>query len=377
MTRFLTRAAAPTAVVLVAALCAGGLLMTRTSTPAKVAEEQPLKAVTVVGVERGPVPLSLTAVGEVAAARDVTIQTEASGTISWVLDDLHAGLHVSEGEVVARIDPTSYDADLAAAEATLAEAREALALEKGSGSVAALEAQLVGPIAGSDPALLRREPQLATATANVASAEAAVAQARRQRRQTSIRAPFDAILAEESLDVGRLVASSTELGRWVGTSRAEVTVAVPSSALPWFRDGTVSASVRPQGARGERQALSVAPTGVVDTTTRTARVLVQIDAPYDTDAGPVLLPGSFAEVTLSGGSLPDASRLPAEALVDGSAVWSVGSEGTLRKVPVEVLWRSGDEVVIAGVDGLSAVIARPSGTLLDGQVVAVRGRGEG
>ena len=56
-------------------------------------------------------------------------------------------------------------------------------------------------------------------------------------------------------------------------------------------------------------------------------------------------------------------------------MWHVGPENTLYKVDVDVLWRAGDEVVISGVDGLDRVIARPTGTLLEGQTVQVRGQG--
>lgn len=380
MTRKLLRGLAPTGIVLGSLLCAGVMWTTQSTRAEGQAQENTLTAVTVVGVERGPVQLAHTTVGEVVAAHDVPILSEVSGTLSWVDPGVHAGMFVAKGQVVARLDPTAFDAEVAAAASTLASAQEELALEQGSGHVAALEARLVGDIADADPALIRREPQLAAAKASVTSAEAALAEAERARNLTRIRAPFDAILAEEDLDVGRLVTTSTQLGRWVGTARAEVSVPVPTSALAWFERGTVQAELRPRGgAAGEvRVAHSVGPTGLVDPTTRTARVLVRVDAPYDTSEGPALLPGSFVDVTLRGGALDDASTLPVEALVDGGAVWHVGPENTLYKVDVDVLWRAGDEVVISGVDGLDRVIARPTGTLLEGQTVQVRGqRGEG
>lgn len=361
----------PFLIVAVALLCAGGLVFSKPSRVRGAPKPTALTMVTVVPVERGPVELSLTTVGEVSAAQDVAIQTEVSGTLSWVLPDLHAGMQVAEGQVVARLDPTAFDADVASARSTLASAQEALALELGSADVAALEARLVGPIEGANEAMVRREPQRASAEASVASAEAALSRAKRQRRLTEIRAPFDAILAEESLDVGRLVNTSASLGRWVGTARAEVTVPVPALALPWFESGDVVAELVPQGAPADRirRAESVGATGVVDPTTRTARVLIRVESPYDTTDGPALLPGSFVEATLRGAPVEDASRIPRDSLVDGGAVWSVGPDKTLQKVPVRVLWRSGEEVIIAGVEGLDSVVARPSGTLLQGQSV--------
>lgn len=379
MKNLLLRVLPPLVIAMIALVCTGLLLSSRSTVPKVTPDEPTLARVTVAGVERGPVQLSLTAVGEVSASQDVAILSEVSGTIAWVDPQLHAGMWVEEGQVVARLDATTLDAEVAAARSTLASARQALALELGSGNVAALEARLVGPTPGSDPALIRREPQRASAEAAVASAEAALARTQRLRRLASIRAPFQAILAEESLDVGRLVTSSTQLGRWVGTHRVEISVPVPPSALPWFGQGTVEAFVRAQGAApdGIRRASSVGVTGVVDATTRTAKVLVTVDAPYDTSEGPAILPGSFVEVTLRGTDVDDASRIPVEALVDGGAVWSVDDQSALRKVPVEVVWRAGDEVVIRAQKEITAVVARPSGTLLDGQTVRVRTEDEG
>lgn len=364
----------PGAVVLLA-LGASSLLFVGGQQEVRRVEAPETRAsVRVVGVERGAVELSLTRVGEVAAAQDVEITSEVSGTLRWVLPELHAGMRVEAGTVVARLDSTAFDAQVASARATVADAEQTLALELGQGNVAALEAELVGPIQGSNPALVRREPQRAAAEAAVASAKASLKDAERNQRLTSIRAPFDAVLAEETLDVGRMVASSTTLGRWVGTERAEIPISVPLDAVGFFDRADLEITVRPQGSQTVREGRSAGLTGVVDPTTRTARLLVLVDEPY---VGAPLLPGSFAEVTVRGGPAEDASRLPATALVDGAFVWSVTPENLLEKVPVQVLWRSGDEVVVAGVDGLLTVVERPAGTLLAGQQVRVRGQEEG
>lgn len=350
---------------------ATGLTLAGQSSPERKAVAEQLTTVAVVPVAQGAVTQTHTAVGEVSARQDVTVTAEVSGTITWVAAGLHAGARIPAGEAVARLDLTTFNADVAAAEATLASAEEALALESGQGTVAALEASLVGPIEGSNPALLRREPQRATAEADLASAQAALAQAKRQRALATIRAPFDAVLAEESLDVGQLVSSGSELGRWVGTGQAEILVSAPLSVVAWFEQGDVVATVRPSNTSlPPRTASLVRSTGVVDTTTRTAQVLVVVDGPYDAEQGPLLLPGSFAEVTLKGPEVT-ASVIPKSALIEGGAIWSVTDGQTLQRVPVDVLWSDGDDVVITSVDGLESAVSRPTGTLIEGQAIQV------
>jgi|GEM_PF-3711128 len=339
------------------------------SRPPRPDRKAPPTTVTVLDLSRGAVPYTLDLVGEVTAQRDVQIASEVSGTLSWVLPGLHAGMRVPVGTVVAKLDPTPFQAAVAQARATLADGERALALEEGQGSAAALSAALVGPIAGANEALVRRDPQLAAARATVASAEAALADATRKLALTSIRSPFDAILAEESLDPGRLVSTGATLGRWVGTARAEVEISVPTSALRHFDGESATAELRPAGSQESRVADRVSLTGVADPSTRTARVLLGVPDPY---ASPALVPGSFASVRLVGQPVPDVTVLPVDTLVDGGAVWSVNEDATLRRVPVTVLWHQGDDVVIAGLDGTQRVVARPSGTLLAGQAVQVR-----
>lgn len=351
-----------------------GLVLAGQAEPTRAAVAATPRSLSVLELEPGAVPYVLHAVGEVNASQDVSIASEVSGTVTWVDPELRAGMRVEAGQVIARLDPTSYEASVASARATLATAEQALALEEGQGTVAELESSLVGPIAAKNPALVRREPQLAAARADVASARAALADARRQQGLTRIAAPFDAIVAEETLDVGQLVTSSSTLGRWVGTSRAEVQVSVPVAALSWLEGDDIRATLHPQGAGATeaRTADGVVSTGVVDATTRTARLLLWVDGPYATDDGPRLFPGSYVDVEVVGTPVADALAIPAEALVDGGAVWSVSAEDTLKKRTVEVLWQDGDKVVIRAPDGLDAILSRPSGSLLDGQPITRR-----
>ncbi len=371
MNRLVTHWIAPTTLVLLAGATTAAMVHTASDEPEVAAPRQVVPRLAVTPVVAGSVPWSLDVVGEVQAAQDVPLLSEVPGTLTWVDPGVHAGMTVSKGQVVARLDPTTLRAQLAEAEATLAAAEETLALEQGQGSVAALEAHLVGPVPTAHPGLLRREPQLAAAQAAVTAASAALADARRQLAQTSLRAPFDAILAEEALDPGRIVTTSTELGRWVGTAQAEVMVSVPPALLGRMDPETTTAEVRLQGVSDAvpRTASDVVPTGVVDPTTRTATVLVRVDDPQDPAHGPRLLPGSFASVRLVGTPFQDALALPTSALVDGQAVWTVSAEDTIHRTPVQVLWQQGETVIVSALVGVDGVLTRPSGTLLDGQSI--------
>lgn len=349
----------------ISALCAVSLASMGSNEPGRDPAPPTPREVAVVEVDAGEVALGYTASGVVEAAQDVSITPSVSGELVWVREGLHAGEHVSAGTLVARIDPTAYEASVAEARTRVATAEQELVLEEGRGEVALLERELVGELANTRESIVRREPQLAAARAELAAAEAALAQAQRELSLTRVTAPFDAILVEESLDLGRSVSSGAELGRWVGTATAHIRLSVPTARLATLAEEGRVASVQIDGST--RQGTVLGATGELDAATRTATVLIAVDQPFATEDGPALLPGSYVQVSLDGGTVDDAVRLPASALVDGQSVWTVDAEDRLQRVGVDVLWRASDGLVVRGVSG--RVLTQPSTSQLAGQTV--------
>ena len=296
----------------------------------------------------------LEASGVVQPAQTIDLVPEVAGKVSSIAEGLAAGSRFNAGDVIARIDNRDYKANLAQADASIRAAKLELALEKERGSQAQRELQLLGR--STDSKLATREAQIDLRRANLASAEAAWATAKRNLDRTTLVAPFDAIVQAEALDKGQYVAPGSRVATLIGTDTFHVRVSLPVRDLVWLHRGGESTA---EGASamivqdlGHGQVLQV-PGKVLrvlaelDPQTRTAGLLVAIDNPLEkTSQGLNILPGAFVNVRVQGRSVANITEVPRAALSGGDIVWVATSEQVLEARTVDVAWTTSDNVYV-------------------------------
>ena len=368
-----------------------GLLVAASGGAESLPPEESVLPVQVLSVAVDDGPSTIVATGTVVPAQQVVLTPEVAGRIRMVSDRLVPGGRFKAGEVLARIDATNYVAGLRSAEQALEAARLELRLEEGRAGVAAREWELLAPAdrAGRDSELALRTLQLSVAQASVRAAEAALDRARMDVGRTRLVAPFDAVVVDESVDVGQVVGSGTQVATLVGASRARVTVSVPVDQLdvvqvagqpdagggvPERGSTAVVHQALADGSSITRHGEVVGISGQLDPQTRSALVTVDIPAALDPDAGGrPLLAGAFVSVELQGRAMGTAYRLPRSALSDGDSVWVVDDEDTLQRREVTVAWSLPEAVVLR--DGVSAgdrVVVSAMSNPLVGQRVSVQ-----
>jgi len=198
-------------------------------------------------VERGPIAATVAASGTLAAVTTVQVGSQVSGQIK----EIHADFNslVKENQVIARIDPSTFELRVAQARADLDAARSAVVVQ-GSGVIAqqAERARVRINLAEAERDFLRKrslveknflspaerdkartvldatreqlravEAQIAVNNAQVVSAQAAVKQRQALHRQaqvdlerTVIRAPVDGTVILRNVDAGQTVAASLQ-----------------------------------------------------------------------------------------------------------------------------------------------------------------------
>ena len=172
--------------------------------------------VEVLTAEKGNFQPRITALGEVRAAREVTLGSRVSGEIIERAENFVDGGLVKAGEVVVRLDPTDYQKILARRESEHQQALADLKLEKGQRKIAELDLELLEEtLEIKDKDLALREPQLQSAQAAVDLAAIAVEQARLDFERTQIKAPFDAQVLTNRVEIGAQISSGSEVGRLV------------------------------------------------------------------------------------------------------------------------------------------------------------------
>ncbi len=152
---------------------------------------------------RGEVSQRIVAHGKIQPVHRVEVGSQVSGIVDDVLVDFNS--RVTRGQVIAQIDPSTFEAAVASAEAELesAEAGLELARHQWTRVQELRELQFVPP---SDVDEARAS--LSQAEAQVRVRRHALDAARRELERTSITAPADGIVISRTIDPGQTVAAS-------------------------------------------------------------------------------------------------------------------------------------------------------------------------
>jgi len=358
MSRFWKIALVAIAVIVVAAVgyrvlhkSAGG---TEASAKGAAGADKAPVPVTVVPVVKQNVPVYLTALGTVQALNTVTVNPQVAGQLLSL--DFVEGQPVTKGQVLARIDPRSYQAayDQAVShqrqdEAQLATARSNLAR---SGDLAAK-----GYISRQDLDTLRNTVNQLQAT--VAADAASVRDSKVQLDYTRVLAPIDGLAGIRGVDPGNVVTTLTALVTLTQLHPINIMFSLPEQSLEVVRKAVQADPAALQvSALDKTDAHPIATGGVL-------RVIDnQIDASSGTfrlksefpNAKNELWPGQFVNVQLLVRTVDGGLVIPAQAVgrgPDGDYVYQVQPDNTVKMQPVVIAGEVGDSHVMIG-SGLKA-----------------------
>ncbi len=330
--------------------------------------------------------------GRVIPAREIALQTEVSGRIRWLHEELVQGGRVKAGETLVRIDPRDYKLAAEAQRAAVNRSQLELAVEKSRKAVAEREVQLLR--GGTASELARREPQLRTAMNALAASESGLELANLRVSKTTLRVSFNAIVLSEAAEAGQLVGPGAPLARLAGTDHFLVQVSVPVSDLGWIaipgvntqeKTGALARITQDTGKEQivrEGRVLRLA--GDLDPAGQMARLLIEIDDPLGLARSaetrvegestlPMLL-GAFVDVEIEAGTLEGVVELPRSALRDGGRVFLVNQERQLEVRSVEMVWREEESVYLKqGLKAGDRLILSRLPTAIPGMKLRVQG----
>src|SRR5579883_283767 len=223
------------AAILVAAAGIGWRLWKSHNTAAWT-EDQAVPTVEVIKIKAAKTGGSLILPGDVQAFASAPIYAQVSGYVQkWYFD---IGAKVKKGDLLAQIDPRTYEAALAQAKGMLA--RDSATLANAKVDLSRYQA-LAAQNAISAQQLATQQATVGAQAGIVAADQAQVAQATINLAYTRITAPFDGIVTSRSVDVGNLVTvgtpSSTPLFTVADQSKLRLYVRVPQNYAPYIRDG--------------------------------------------------------------------------------------------------------------------------------------------
>jgi cobalt-zinc-cadmium efflux system membrane fusion protein len=320
--------------------------------------------VTVATARSGSIRAVIAATGQVKPAPGAELLVAAPQEARIAELPKALGDRVRRGELLARFEIPTLQADAAARHSDLARAEAQLAAARQNAT------RLSGLFQRGIAA--RREVEdaqrdLTQAEATVTEARSATSAAGSLAGRQVVRAPFDGVVVSRSHQAGDLVDPSAPepLLRVIDPSRLQVEAAVPAGSLGPIAMG---APARVRGANFPVQAARVvAQPAAVDPMTGTALVRLAF-------AGTTRLPSGLAvEVEIDGEEHLAAVLVPAEALVqEGAAsyVYAVDGQKKAHRRQVRVgVTAGGQAEILSGITAGEPVVVRGQTALPDGALV--------
>jgi multidrug efflux system membrane fusion protein len=332
--------------------------------------------VLVATAEQQDAPIFLEALGTVQAFNTVTVKPMVDGPLNAV--NFTEGQTVKKGDVLAQIDPRTYQAALDQATAKKAQDEAQLANAR-------LDLARYTKLAANN---YTSGQQADTARAQVAQDEALVRQdqaqidnARTLLGYTTIASPLDGRTGIRQVDAGNIVHASDTTGLVVLTQLQPISVlfTLPQQALAQvsraMSQGAAKVLAYAQGTVGNASA--VLDTGTltvldnqVDPTTGTIKLKATFPNP-----GHRLWPGAFVGVQVQVDTAKDAVVVPPDAVQRGprsTYVYVVNADGSTTRRDVKVGHEDAQASIIAdGVKPGEKVVVDGASRLNDGSKVTI------
>jgi len=376
--------------------------------PTRVEGDAAVATLTVIEAQEVPLRFEARGYGVVRPAEIWQATANVPGRVVERHPRLESGMLVRAGTLLLALDPSRYELAIAEAQAELASlAAERTQLEREQGNterLLALERERLdlgeqelerierlaeqGSVSRSKRDEQRRatvaqrravaalENELALIPARRTRLEAQseraatrLAQARQDLADTRFQAPYDLRISEVSIDRHQHAVAGQPLFRAHGIAAAEVEAHVPLAMLRRLMGSVlraapapdafdigerldfsaIDAEVRLAGAEQVRWPATVARVANgLDPKTRTARVVVTVQTPYEDvapPARPALQPGMYVRVRLAAPSPKPLLVVPASAVHEG-AVYRIADGQRLERRRVQVAFEQGDLAVV-------------------------------
>jgi multidrug efflux system membrane fusion protein len=317
------------------------------------------------------VPVYFEGVGSVQALNTATIRAQVNGVLLSV--NFKEGQDVKRGDVLAKIDPVTYQAALDQAvakkaldEALLANTKRDLA-----------RYEKVGTLAVSQQQIDTQKALIAQQQAQIKSDAAAIENAKAILGYTTIVAPFDGRTGIRLVDEGNLVHAGDAGGIVVITQVQPISVlfTLPQQDLPVLTQAIANGKLSAQAlSTDSRTELDAGMLEVIDNKVDQQTGTIRLKANFPNDKRQ-LWPGQFVNVRVLVNTLKNVVVAPTEAVQrgpDGTFVYVVGSDNTVSVREVKVARQDEKQAVIAeGVTPGEKLVTSGFGRLKDGASVSV------
>ena len=324
-------------------------------------------------VKQGDFPIYYKALGTVTALNTINVRSRVAGELVKVY--FKEGQMVKAGELLAEIDPRSYQNALLQAEGTLLQNQAQL-------KNAQVDVQRYRGLYAEDSiakqTLDTAEALVSQYQGTVKTNQAAVNDAKLNLDFTKIRAPISGRVGLRQLDVGNLVAANDATALVVITQTEPIVVSftLPENNLALVLERYRSGAKMPVQAwnRGDTKELAVGVLSSIDNQIDITTGTLKFKALFE-NRDQALFPNQFVNVRLLADTLENVVLAPTAAIqygTNGSFVYAMDGDNKVKIRSIKVGATDGDVTVVE--EGLAAgdrVVLEGTDRLRDGGAVEV------
>ena len=317
-------------------------------------------------------PVYLNAVGTTKALNTVTVRPQVDGKLIQV--NFKEGQDVKKGDVIARIDPTTFQATLD--QAVAKKAQDEAILANSRNDLDRYE-KLAATNAVNKQQLDTQRALVAQNIAQVQSDTAAIESARATLGYTNIVAPIDGRTGIRQVDEGNIVHASDSTGIVTITQIKPIAVMfnLPQQDLPQVNTAFAKAPLAADALRSDTgQVIDHGTLVVVDNQVDSSTGTVKLKAEFP-NANLQLWPGQFVNVRLLVDTLKQVTVIPTGAVQrgpNGTFIYVVKEDNSVQMRPVQVRMQDETQTVVAsGIMPNERVVTTGFARLTDGAKVTI------
>ncbi|MGY8688796.1 MAG: efflux RND transporter periplasmic adaptor subunit [Verrucomicrobiales bacterium] len=288
-------------------------------------------------VKRQDVSLGVASQGVIEAKTLTSAASEVSGKVIEVSAAFEAG---------GRFDDADYRAALAQAKSSVADAELALQVEEAKAGQSLRDWKKLGRRKDAS-GLVKREPQLASATARLEAAKAGVEKAERDLDRTVLKAPYAGRIIRTFTDLGSFAAAGATLSEFYAANALEVRLPVPLDDLRFVDLSKPGTPVALTASTGQSwTAKIVRQDSEIDRRSGSLSLIAELE-PERVANDPLLVPGLFVRARIEGETLTKVFEIPRRALQNEDELVLVTDEEKLTRRKVTVLRKETDTVLVS------------------------------